>query len=272
MPGRAARHEPTAAARHVCVVLHDVAPARWDACTRVLKQVAVAARRAGTTVPVTLLVVPQFHGDPALPLPYLRWLHRQARAGHELALHGLTHRDDGPPPRGLAERLLRRVHTDGEGEFAALPLAEAQDRLARARAWARSHGLSMPGFVAPAWLLNEAGWTAVSAAGFDYTCTLDRIVALPDRAALWAPSLVFSTRARWRRLLSVAWVALLGRVARRAPLLRFELHPDDADHPAVLRCWMQQLQHALRVRRPLPLREAARLARQSGMPPARRAA
>ncbi len=262
-------------AGHLCVVLHDVAPARWGGCTRVLRLLRETATRARVELPVTLLVVPMMHGERGQSPHYLRWLRHLQASGHELALHGLTHTDEGRPPRGLRERLLRRVYTAGEGEFAALDASEAAARLACARAWADRLGLHTPGFVAPAWLLNDAGWQAVAHAGFTHTATLDRVVALPGGEALAARSLVFSTRSAWRRVLSLAWNHALGWQLQRqqAPLLRLELHPQDADHPAIARCWQRLLLAALREREPLRLGEAAALARGgSGTPPARRAA
>jgi len=246
----------------VCVVLHDVAPARWEGCQRVLTELRRCASDAGVVLPLTLLVVPRLHGDPALPPRYLHWLRGMAGAGHELALHGLTHRDEGPPPRGLRDWLLRRHYTDGEGEFAALSAPEALRRLQEGRAWAHSHGLPMQGFVAPAWLLGAAGLQAAVDAGFRHTCTLNEIIALPQRRSLKAPSLVFSTRAAWRRRLSLAWNPLLARRSREAPLLRLELHPGDGDHRAIVGCWTRLLAEALRTRTPLRLGEAAQLARR----------
>lgn len=246
----------------VCVVLHDVSPARWEGCLRVLSTLRRCARDAGVTLPLTLLVVPRMHGDAALPPRYLRWLRGMADAGHELVLHGLTHRDEGPPPRGLGDYLLRRHYTAGEGEFAALSHAEATARLREGRSWARNHQLPMEGFVAPAWLLNPPGLQAVVDAGFRHTCTLNEVIALPQQRALRAPSLVFSTRAAWRRGLSLAWNTLLARRAREAPLLRLELHPGDGDHHAVVRCWTGLLADALRTRTPVRLGEAAGMARR----------
>ena len=244
----------------VCVVLHDVAPARWSACLRVLSALRGCADRAGVTLPLTLLVVPRMHGDAALPGPYLRWLHRMAGAGHELALHGLTHRDEGPAPHSVGDWLLRRHYTASEGEFAALPRPQALQRLIEGRDWAQAHGLPMQGFVAPAWLLGPAGLDAAVDAGFRHTCTLDRVIALPQRRMLQAPSLVFSTRSGWRRGLSLAWNRLLARRSREAPLLRLELHPGDGDHAAIQRCWTGLLVEALQHRTPLRLAEAAQLA------------
>ncbi len=255
-------------APRVCVVLHDVAPARWDGCTEVLQHLRAVADAAGVALPVTLLVVPRMHADAAarvrVPPRYLRWLHRLARSGHELALHGLTHRDDGPPPQRWVDRLIRRHYTAGEGEFAALGHDDAAARIAAGRAWAAEHGLATPGFVPPAWLLSPAGWDAIAAAGFDYSCTLGQVVALPERRALRVPSLVFSTRAAWRRALSVAWNTALGWGTRGAPIVRLELHPADAAYPAVRDCWKRWLAAALRERTPIRLHEVAALARHRG--------
>lgn len=254
-----------AARDRVCIVLHDVAPARWEGCVRVLRHLQELSQRHGVQLPVTLLVVPRYHGDAAVPTPYLWWLRRLARAGHELALHGLTHRDEGPAPRRPIERWLRRHYTAGEGEFAALRAGDARARLMEGRAWAREHGLTMNGFVPPAWLINTEGLDAVSAAGFAYTCTLTTLLALPGREALRAPAIVFSTRSAGRRILSVLWNRWQGWHARRSRVLRFDLHPGDCDHPAVQRCWSRLLERALRDRDPVCLGEAVTLAREPGM-------
>lgn len=256
------RDTETCAARDLCVVLHDVSPAHWDGCQRVLGEVRRCADRAGVALPLTLLVVPRLHDDATVPARYLRWLHGMAGAGHELALHGFTHRDDGPPPRGLRDYLRRRHYTAGEGEFAALSHEQAVARLSAGRAWARALGLPMEGFVAPAWLMSPPALDAVADAGFGHTCTLNQVIALPQRQALRAPSLVFSTRAAWRRQASLLWNTALARRARHARVLRLELHPGDGDHPDVMRCWSRLLADALRTRVPVRLGEAAMLARR----------
>ncbi|RZL31048.1 MAG: DUF2334 domain-containing protein [Rubrivivax sp.] len=249
-------------ARDLCVVMHDVAPSRWDGCRRVMAEVKRCAQEAGVALPLTLLVVPRMHGDAAVPAPYLRWLYAQRGAGHELALHGLTHRDEGPPPRGPREWLIRRHYTADEGEFSALSQPAAAERLHEGRAWARSLDLQMEGFVAPAWLMSEGSLRAVAAAGFSHTCTLTQLIALPLCETLPAPSLVFSTRSGWRRQMSRVWNTQLARRSRDARVLRLELHPGDADHPEVLRCWSGLLRDALRERVPMRLAEAAQLARR----------
>jgi predicted deacetylase len=221
----------------------------------VLAHVQIAARCTGQPLPVTLLLVPQWHGDPATPEVYLRWLRRMAEQGCQLALHGHTHRDE-QPVKGPWQFLLRRCFTDGEGEFAALSHDEAQARLEAGRAWARTHALPLAGFVAPAWLLSEPAWHALRESGFDHTATLTHVVRLPDGARQRAPSLMFSSRSPWRRAASAMWLQVMAARHRAAPLLRLDLHPDDADHPRVLRAWTRWLRSVLPTRRAVLLRDA----------------
>ena len=241
--------------RLVSVTLHDVAPATRARTERLLEQVTRIADDARVPVRVTLLAVPMMHGALG-GRGFGRWLHGLQDRGHEVALHGFTHLD-ATPVRSLADFALRRWYAAGEGEFAALGRAEADHRLSLALAWAQAHGLAVRGFVAPAWLMSEAAWHAVAAAGFDYSATLTSVVTLPERAMQTAPSLVFSTRTPWRRVASLLWNRMLAALAARTTLLRLELHPNDGDHPAVQRCWASLLADALRHRRSLTLGEAA---------------
>jgi predicted deacetylase len=242
----------------LCLVLHDVAPARWRACRRVLDAVAAAAAASGQGLPpMTLLVVPQWHGDERAPEEYLRWLRGMARAGHQLALHGCTHRDD-EPVKGLRQVLLRRCFTAGEGEFAALSRAQAQARLQQGRAWAAQHDLPLAGFVAPAWLLSDGAWDALRDSGLDHTAGPGWVMALPQGARVRAPSLMYSSRSAPRRALSLAWNRALAWRQRHAPVLRLDLHPDDADHALLRRQWSRWLRASLRTRRALRLDEMAR--------------
>lgn len=241
----------------LCVVLHDVAPARWAQCLRVLAHLQIAARRVGRPLPVTLLLVPQWHGDGAVPEAYLHWLQRMAEQGCQLALHGHTHLDE-QPVKGLWQFCMRRCFTDGEGEFAALSHEQARARLDAGRAWARAHGLPLDGFVAPGWLMSAPAWRALRESGFDHTATLTHVVHLPDGALRRAPSLMFSSRSAWRRAASALWHRVMAARHGTAPLLRLDLHPDDADHPRVLRAWTEWLHSVLPERRAVLLRDATR--------------
>ncbi|WP_157267749.1 DUF2334 domain-containing protein [Azohydromonas aeria] len=236
----------------LALVVHDVAPATWERCAALLE----AATALAPSLPATLLVVPRWHGAPST-FSFEAAMDAALARGHELALHGWSHLDP-LPARGALQRLRRRFYTAGEGEFAALPQADAARRLALGRRWFARRGWPLHGFVPPAWLLGADSARALAAAGFDYSCTLDRFVGLRGQPPLRAWSLAFSTRAAWRRGLSRLWVPMLARRLRNAPLLRFELHPDDVVHPGVRDCWLELLARALEQgRQPLLLREVA---------------
>ncbi|PPE69790.1 polysaccharide deacetylase family protein [Caldimonas thermodepolymerans] len=227
----------------LCIVLHDVAPTTWAACCRVLDAVGEL-----TPGPLTLLAVPRHHGAPR-SLAFDTQLTVRLEAGDELALHGYTHRDDGRP-LGPVDWLMRRCYTAGEGEFAALGHEAALQRLVAGARWFQANGWPLHGFVAPAWLLGRGAWSALRAMPLlRYTATLRHLHALPQGPALAAPSVVYSTRAAWRRATSVAWNAWQGRWMQQALLVRFELHPHDADHAAVRRSWQQLLARELAYRR-----------------------
>jgi uncharacterized protein len=233
------------------VVLHDVAGATWPACERVLGHV-----RSLGPVPVTLLAVPRYHRQRA-GAPFEAWLDRARERGDELALHGYTHWDDGRP-RGLLDFARRRWYTAGEGEFSALASDEARARLRAGMRWFQRNGWPLHGFVAPAWLMSPGTWEALRELHFEYTCTLAHLFSLPEGGSLHSPALVYSTRARWRRTLSLPWNAALAHAVRGKPLMRLELHPHDADHPQVLGSWMGLLGRALAERQAVTLHDAAR--------------
>jgi predicted deacetylase len=228
------------------ITLHDVAPATQQRC-----ELLIAALERIAPMPLTLLVVP-YHHRRTSTLQFERWLQQRMQFGDELALHGLTHIDDGPPPRTLAERMRRRWYTDGEGEFAALDGAEAVRRLRLGRRWFARRDWPLRGFVAPAWLLSDQAWLELCRQPFDYTCTRVSLLALPHGAreqpvrALRGTSIVYSTRAAWRRTLSRPRNALLAYQARRRVWMRFELHPTDVEHAGVRESALRLVERAVR--------------------------
>jgi predicted deacetylase len=243
--------------RFVCVVVHDVAPSTRAACSRVLKAIAEVAE-----LPLTLLAVPRYHDDPP-DRDFDAWLGQRLKRGDELALHGYTHRDD-LPPKGWLDALRRNHYTRGEGEFWALPEAEAKKRVDAGKAWFRGNGWPLHGFVAPAWLLGAQAWPALQ--GFEYTMTLRQIVRLPGRDVATSQSVVYSTSSGWRRRTSLLWNAVVARKERGNPLLRIELHPRDADFKAVCRSWQTILERALRDRRASTVAEFVRQSSSLGAP------
>jgi len=235
--------------RVVSVVIHDVAPANWAACQRVLQAVRQVA-----DLPVTLLTVPRFHLQPSEP-HFEDELSCLVAQGHELALHGYAHLDPGKP-RGWREHLVRRVYTDGEGEFSALSRAEAWRRLQAGARWFESRGWPLHGFVAPAWLLSAGSWEALWDTPLRYTATLSAVHDIRSRACLHSSAMAFSTRSLWRRWASVPrnhWVAARWH---DQTLVRLELHPHDADHPAIRRLWTRALAGLMQTREALTLAQA----------------
>lgn len=226
--------------RWLCVSVHDVAPATWPHCLQVLEAVREVAN-----IPLTLLVVPAYHGACSAQPEFESAMTAQLAAGHELALHGYFHVDPGVPS-SVADWLRRRVYTAGEGEFCALSENEADERLTLGRHWFDANGWALAGFVAPAWLLGARAARALRArTDLTYTSTLTELIVLPEAYAIRAPCLTYSVRQAWRRPASIAWNTLLARVTDRVPVLRLGLHPRDAEFKSVRRSWQRLLERAL---------------------------
>ncbi len=235
--------DPLALAPTLSVSLHDVAPATWCACERVLAAVAAVA-----PIPVALLVVPRYRGvDSAHDRRFLRAIDARLGNGDEAVLHGWTHVDDAPVRRPF-ELLSRRVYTAGEGEFAALDRLDALRRLHAGVGWFAARGWPLRGFVAPAWLMSRAARAALADTPLQYAATRREVLLLTAGQTLMAPSLCWSTRSRWRRAASRPWNAVLAMINARRPLLRLALHPGDADHPDVMASWQSALHAALEQR------------------------
>jgi predicted deacetylase len=158
----------------LCVSIHDVAPATWTDCLRLVKAV-----RAVADIPLTWLVVPHYHFRPEQSLAMEACLNVALERGDELALHGYSHLDTEEGGGGLRARFLRTVYTRREGEFAALAEAEAQRRLALGLDWFAARGWTPTGFIPPAWLLGEGAWRALRDSPFAYTTTFSHFHCLP---------------------------------------------------------------------------------------------
>ncbi|WP_229519266.1 DUF2334 domain-containing protein [Massilia rhizosphaerae] len=160
----------------LCVSIHDVAPATWSDCLRLVEAV-----RAVADIPLTWLVVPHYHFRPEQSLAMEACLNVALERGDELALHGYSHLDTEAGGGGVRARFLRNVYTRREGEFAALTEAEARRRLELGVDWFAARGWTPTGFVPPAWLLGEGAWRALRDAPFAYTTTFSHFHCLPAR-------------------------------------------------------------------------------------------
>lgn len=231
----------------VCVSIHDAAPATWPACMAIWK----ALREVAPALPLTWLLVPHYHGGTGVSTAMVEDLGGILAAGHELALHGYTHLDEGPPPASLRERFVRHIYTTGEGEFAAIEEAEALRRIDLGLAWFARHGWPVRGFVPPAWLMSSGARAAVRKRPFNYFTTIKTFEILPDGPCVHAPSLVYTARQAAGRAVSPRVADLLASALAQHSLIRFSLHPADAAHPALLLHAQRLLERLLRDRQPM---------------------
>lgn len=240
--------------RALCVSIHDVAPATWHDCRHL-----IAAVHAVAPIPLTLLVVPYWH---RLPQARSQQCHAELSsmqaAGHELALHGYTHLDEGPAPHNWTERFRRRVLTRGEGEFAALDQCAAHQRLQAGVAWFAERNWPLAGFVAPAWMMSSRSCEALAMMPFSYMTNYAGLYLLPQFQGLRAPALVYSTRYRVGDALLRSAMMLLAATQSQAPLMRVALHPADVQRPANLRHAQRLIACALRDRTAMTKADLAR--------------
>jgi predicted deacetylase len=165
--------------------------------------------------------------------------------GDEIALHGLSHRDEGPSPAGALEWFARRMLTNGEAEFSAITRIEARRRIESGLLFLQRCGWQAHGFVPPAWQMNLATRSLLADFPFAYTSTRTALYELPTWRSTNIDSLGFSVRAHWRRLLSKHWNGMKARIAHSEAGLRVALHPADALHPEMMAAWRQLLSELL---------------------------
>jgi predicted deacetylase len=237
----------------LCIAVHDVAPATWPHCSRLLQLL----RELGDP-PLTLLVVPNYHdrGRIDRAREFIRAVEQRIGHGDELALHGFDHLDRAPAPRTPAAWLRRRVLTAGEGEFSALSCAQAQSRIDQGLEVFERLGWQADGFVPPAWLASAGTQAALREFSLRYTSTHTHLVDLRAGVRRTAPCLTASPRSAWRRQASKLWLAAGVRLAAQAPLLRIGLHPADAQHADMLEMWRSVLARLLRTHTPLTKTQA----------------
>jgi len=229
----------------VLLVLHDVAPQTW-----VDYQPFVETVDAMGNVPLTWLVVPDFHRNGALDAhPGLRrLLNHRITLGDELALHGYYHCDDAPVPTHPRDWFMRRIYTH-EGEFHGLSYPAALERIRMGIELFHRYNWPLQGFVAPAWLMSPGTRQALRELPLRYTSDSQHLYRLPDFSALDAPCLVWSARSAWRRVVSKTVSDLLEQHWRQAPVIRLGVHPQDMRHDDSRAYWLHTLERLLQAGR-----------------------
>jgi predicted deacetylase len=237
----------------LCIAVHDVAPATWPLCSRLLSMLDELG-----APPLTLLIVPDYHdrGRIDRAREFIGAIERRVGRGDELALHGYDHLDRAPTPRTPRQWLRRRVLTASEGEFSALTCSDAHARIDRGLEIFERLGWHADGFVAPAWLTSPGTRAALRQFSFRYTTTHTALIDLRDQHHIPAPCLTASPRTAARRFASKLWLTAAASATARAPLIRVGLHPADAQHPDLLRHWRIMLARVLDARAPLTKNQA----------------
>jgi len=230
-----------------CLVLHDVAPSTW----RWYADFIAAVDRLGN-IPLTLLVVPDFHRHDSLQHhpSFCGDIDRRIARGDEVVLHGYYHDDPNPSGARPKDWFMRRIYTH-EGEFYPLDQSQARWRIEQGLKLFAQLGWAVQGFVPPAWLLSDGSRLALQQFDFSYTSDIRGLIRLPEWRSEAAPTLVWSARSAWRRGLSRAWNDLERIRHRKAPLLRLGLHPVDLRHASSRHYWLETVQQLLESRSPV---------------------
>jgi len=219
--------------RSLVVSIHDVSPHTWADVAEILADLA----GIGVTRTSLLVVPDHHHRGHFLAYPdFCEWLREREAEGHEMVIHGYHHQRESRKEETLGDRFLTKLYTAGEGEFYDIGAYEAESLITRAQADFRRADLNAVGFVAPAWLLSDAAFEVLKKLGLRHTTRLRTFYDFANEREIASQSLVYSTRAAWRRITSLAWNATLFRRLRRNPLMRLGIHPPDFKHPAV---WQQ---------------------------------
>jgi predicted deacetylase len=229
--------------RSFVVSVHDVAPCTREASARIIEALQRASVRT-----TSLLVVPNYHrqGSATEDKNFVSWLRDLEARGYEIVIHGYFHERPRRAGERIKEKFITQFYTQDEGEFFDLDYDEAFARITRARDEFETARLSPIGFVAPAWLLNQAGERAARDAGMQYITRIDSVVDLLTNQRELTRSLVYSTGSKWRRTVSLGWNAALARSLEMRELARLSIHPSDFEAPKI---WGQILQFIQRFAR-----------------------
>jgi uncharacterized protein len=235
--------------KSLVVSLHDVSPLTQPLCEKIVSDLDELGIRQ-----TSLLIIPNHHGRAPITenSSFQRWLTRKVGAGNEPVLHGYFHRRQENNADPWFSRLTTEIYTAGEGEFFDLSFDRATKALSDGLADLAFLPRKVVGFVAPAWLLSEAGERAVGSLGFVYTTRIGSIRIFKPSQEIRSRSLVWSTRASWRVAASLCWNAALAIANGSGPVLRVSIHPADIQHKPVWEQIRRIIASALRQRECIP--------------------
>lgn len=211
------------------ISIHDVAPATIHETVALREMV----RTIAGDVPVSLLVVPHYHGS-GWDTSSTTWLRSMAHSGDEVVIHGLVH--------------MGRDGRDGP-EFAPRDsLGDTIARLSLAISEVRDLGVHATGFLAPCYAHPPVLDRALRTSGLEWWATRNHLVTHGARTDLRSLGLGASTLTR--RIAS-PWVAAGAVTAlSTADRVRLDLHPADLRHerltlavPRILEALMRQRRH-----------------------------
>ena len=193
----------------VVISIHDVC----DASIRETEFLIRALER----YPKTFLVIPRWNND-GISRELVAMLH-----GHEVALHGLTHKG---PARDFAGRLLL-LSDQSLKEFARLDKAETSRRISEATDLFRdAFGSAPDGFVPPMWHHNKFTKEVLYDLRFLYTESAGDFVNLKNSIAVRSVPVCFDygNNKALNQLALFSWRALRHLPQ---PVIRFSVHPSD---------------------------------------------
>jgi len=215
----------TDARRAVIFSVHDVAPPTLPQ----VQELRAMIRAAAGPVPVSLLVVPRYHGVDAWSAASRGWLSDAAAHGDEIVLHGYEHRScDGIDGAEFSPRM-----TD----------AAVTARLAMALRGLECLGVHPDGFIAPAYAHPASLSRALRTQPVRWWATRTHLHGAGGVRCVWSLGLGASTAARRATSPLAARAAL--RLAARSAALRLDLHPADLGHRALRRAAQQLIADVL---------------------------
>ncbi len=232
------------------VSVHDVAPPHWVQVEKILRHVGDMGVRKRS-----LLVIPNFRGLWRVDehREFAEWLCERQREGDEIILHGYEH-VEVHKAQGVRDRIKNRLYTQGEGEFLSLDYEEARNRIEAGIAILKSAGVMTSGFIAPAWLISEAGLTAAKDLGFEYTNSYLRICDLVSQKSILAPSLVFGP-GNLNEEISLRLQRLLSKLIVWRSVVRVVIHPPCVEHYRRFERILQIIREQLLYHRPITYSE-----------------